>query len=179
MIAARPAILWLGIVMVMGCGVNDVTLRDPCAPVATFTTGMACGKDSVLADDGRHTGLDYAGGGGCDVTLGDLKACACVGLDLGVPRQVREIELVVRPVTNACGRGCGIGCGTGHTVAVGAGASDVSYELVQDQPLPPGVSRFRYDWSREARFVVACRITWGQERDDVEVDLLRAVCAKP
>ncbi len=142
------------------------------------TTGSACGVANLLADDGLVAGLDRPSSGSGSVA--GKEVTQCVGADFGEGASLSTIVLRMGPGGNACnGFPCQMGpagCGTGNVVSVFAGPTMSSLRSVPDVELT-SAALADYDAPvKQARFVVVCRQSWGQARDDVLVDSIATRC---
>jgi hypothetical protein len=160
---------------VSGSAVTPVAVTVP----SVWEPANTCNPDNVLELDGEVVGLDLLRDDACRSMWPDINACGCVQLDLGAVYPIARIETTAGPVGDACGRSCTSGfCGTGQTMAVSWGVEpeDVWLEHAVVRFESSALAQYAIPVGESARYVIACRVEWGAERDDVAIDVLSAIC---
>ena len=140
----------------------------------------ACNIDDALAEDGVVAGLDALEAGTCSsMSWGANEPCACLAVDLGAVYDIERWVVRAGRIENACGRAClPEVCDSADTMGIGWGTDEASY---WDNPttvrLESGPLRdYEVSVNGPARWLVACRVEWGFNRNDVGVDAVSAVC---
>jgi hypothetical protein len=135
----------------------------------------------VLIEDGVVAGLDKRGGS-ADVYIGPLHVATCVGVELSAPTPLASVVARVSAVGDACGTYPCVtgpnGCGTGHTFGLLAGVTrETIMPLGGEQTLPTSLQEVSFPVGGQTiGAIVVCRLSWGEGRDDVAVDVIAGVC---
>jgi hypothetical protein len=153
----------------------DATEADAAA------TSTTCNADGVLVQgDSQVAGLDRNGGNYAKID--DVAVTACVGVELAAGTDVAKVVVTASSVDKACNYACDASgaCGTGDRFKLFVGTTldalvaiadvDVAPTLATSELVPPATA------PKPARFLVACRVTYGAERDDIAIDFLTARC---
>lgn len=192
----------LFVVALAGCGrlgfealsSGDAAIADvavaSCTPGATLPVAQvlnaslsspddACNLTSALVADGVGAGLDRSFMALCPGTWDPNDgSCGCLAIDLGAAYPVGTVEMIARPVAQACTYPCqSSSCGTGDSYAILTGTREGDYARTSDvQMTGTAFAPYSVSLTVDARFVVLCRVSYGEQRDDIEVDAVTVHC---
>jgi hypothetical protein len=144
---------------------------------------MSCHGGNAAKIDGSPVGLDQQQGGTLQ-TIGDFTVAGCVRVYFSEPKTIDVLEIVARPVSNACSTGTacvGSYCQEGkqlaifYTNALADGYTQFGGIQLQEGD-GGGFVKYRLEFDRQAKHILLCRPAYGAARGDIQIDGLSA-CA--